>query len=192
MNYQAVFVAAGLLACCAVQAASESGVPNLLGTWTGTFTGGVRFGGGDLAPTDAKPTFVHEGMNRQYTLKIVEQNGRGIRGTWSSVKGSEDIQGVIRLDNQTVLFVDPDSYETARILSPGRTRILQSDHQPEGQVRFLLPPEAAAMSRRFRLVATITGVPAAVNRQSRSRASVPADTDRGRAVSDCLSSAGRR
>jgi hypothetical protein len=58
-------------------------------------------------------------MNRVYTLKIVEQNGRGIVGSWSSVKGSEDIQGVIRLDNQTVLFVDPDSYQSARILSPG-------------------------------------------------------------------------
>jgi hypothetical protein len=57
-------------------------------------------------------------MNRVYTLKIVEQNGRGIVGSWSSVKGSEDIQGVIRLDNQTVLFVDPDSYQSARILSP--------------------------------------------------------------------------
>jgi hypothetical protein len=57
-------------------------------------------------------------MNRSYTLKIVEQYGRGIVGSWSSVKGSEDVQGVIRLDNQTVLFVDPDSYQSARILSP--------------------------------------------------------------------------
>jgi len=97
--------------------ASADDIPNLVGTWTGTFTGGVRLGGGDLSPTDAKPTFVHEGMNRQYTLSINEQQGRGILGTWSSVKGSERIQGVIRLDNQTVLFVDTDSYETAKILS---------------------------------------------------------------------------
>ena len=108
--FGAVFVFGGA-------ASAENAVPNLVGSWTGTFTGGVRLGGGDLSPADAKPTFVHEGMNRQYTLKIDEQNGRGMIGTWSSVKGSEPIQGVVRLDNQTVLFVDTDSYETAKILS---------------------------------------------------------------------------
>jgi len=118
MSIRAHFVALALLAGSAIGATAQSDIPNLVGTWTGTFTGGVRKGGGDLAPADATPTFVHEGMNRVYTLKIVEQNGRGIVGSWSSVKGSEDIQGVIRLDNQTVLFVDPDSYQSARILSP--------------------------------------------------------------------------
>jgi hypothetical protein len=98
-------------------ASAEEAVPNLTGTWTGTFTGGVRLGGGDLAPVDAKPTFVDKGMNRQYTLKIDEQHGRGVMGTWSSVKGSERIQGVVRLDNETVLFVDTDSYLTAKLLS---------------------------------------------------------------------------
>jgi len=98
-------------------ASAEDAIPNLVGTWSGTFTGGGRLGGGDLAPADAKPTFVHEDMKRQYTLKIDEQHGRGMIGTWSSVKGSERIQGVVRLDNQTVLFVDTDSYETAKILS---------------------------------------------------------------------------
>jgi hypothetical protein len=77
-------------------------------------------------------------MNRQYTLKIVEQNGRGIRGTWSSVKGSEDIQGVIRLDNQTVLFVDPDSYETARILSPGELEFCNQTTNPKDRFAFCL------------------------------------------------------
>jgi hypothetical protein len=102
MRHRALIVAAALLTYCGVEATADSAVPDLLGTWTGTFIGGVRLGGGDLAPADATPTFVHEGMNREYTLKIVEQNGRGILGTWSSVKGSEDIQGVIRLDNWTI------------------------------------------------------------------------------------------
>jgi hypothetical protein len=117
MSFRAQLAAVAMLVCSTIGAAAQGDIPNLVGTWTGTFTGGVRKGGGDLAPADATPTFVHEGMNRAYTLKIVEQNGRGIVGSWSSVKGSEDIQGVIRLDNQTVLFVDPDSYQSARILS---------------------------------------------------------------------------
>lgn len=98
-------------------ATAADAIPNLVGTWTGTFTGGVRSGGGDLAPADPKPTFVDERMNRLYTLKIDEQQGRGITGTWSSVSGSERIQGVVRLDNQTVLFVDTDSYQIAKIIS---------------------------------------------------------------------------
>jgi hypothetical protein len=82
-------------------ATAEDAIPNLIGTWTGTFTGGVRSGGGNLAPADPQPTFVHEGMNRQYTLKIDEQQGRGVIGTWSSVSGSERIQGVVRLDTKS-------------------------------------------------------------------------------------------
>jgi hypothetical protein len=98
-------------------ASAQDAVPKLIGTWTGTFTGGVRLGGGDLSPADAKATFVSEALKRQYTLKIDEQQGRGIVGTWSSANGSEPIQGVIRLDNQTVLFVDTDSYLTAKVVS---------------------------------------------------------------------------
>src|SRR5215213_7932613 len=59
-------------------AAAEDAIPSLVGTWTGTFVGGVRSGGGDLAPADSKPTFVNENMNRVYTLKIDEQQGRGV------------------------------------------------------------------------------------------------------------------
>ena len=110
-------VNAAIAAANSAGAGADEALPNLVGSWTGTFTGGVRLGGGDLAPADSAPTFVHEGMNRQYTLKIEQQQGRGLMGTWSSTKGSERIEGVVRLDNQTVLFVDPDSYLTARILS---------------------------------------------------------------------------
>jgi hypothetical protein len=98
-------------------AGAQDAIPRLTGTWSGTFTGGVRLGGGDLSPADAKPTFVSEALKRQYTLKIDEQQGRGVIGTWSSSRGSEPIQGVIRLDNRTVLFVDTDSYLTATVVS---------------------------------------------------------------------------
>ena len=98
-------------------ARGQDAIPKLTGTWTGTFTGGVRFGGGDLSPADPKPIFVSEALKRQYTLKIDEQQGRGVLGTWSSTSGSQPIQGVIRLDNRTVQLVDTDSYLTATILS---------------------------------------------------------------------------
>ena len=50
-------------------------------------------------------------------MTIDKQDGRGFTGSWSSVLGSEDMQGVIRLDNKTLLIVDTDSSETATLLS---------------------------------------------------------------------------
>jgi hypothetical protein len=119
----ALVLSTAVAVSASVTASADEAIPNLVGSWTGTFTGGVRLGGGDLAPADPTPTFVHEGMNRQYVLKIEQQQGRGLIGTWSSTKGGERIQGVIRLDNQTVLLVDPDSYLTARILSPNEIEL---------------------------------------------------------------------
>ena len=93
-------------------------VPDLTGTWTGDPTGGVRFGGGDLAPADATPAFVHAEGRPPYTLTIARQEGRGLMGTWGSVDGSEALQGVIRLDDTEILFVDEDSFFHARLVSP--------------------------------------------------------------------------
>ena len=91
--------------------------PDLTGKWTGAFTGGVRFGGGDLAPGDETPTFVHAEGRPEYTLTIEKQEGRGLMGNWASVNGSETIQGVVRLDNTELLFVDEDSFFHARLVS---------------------------------------------------------------------------
>lgn len=91
--------------------------PDLTGKWTGAFTGGVRFGGGDLAPGDETPTFVHAEGRPEYTLTIEKQEGRGLMGTWGSVEGSETIQGVVRLDNTELLFVDEDSFFHGRLMS---------------------------------------------------------------------------
>lgn len=92
-------------------------VPDLTGEWTGSVTGGVRFGGGDLAPADVTPTFVHPEGRAEYTLTIAEQDGRGLMGTWGSISGSEAVQGVIRLDNTELLFVDGDSFFQGRLIS---------------------------------------------------------------------------
>ena len=111
-----IALAAMLLGVMTGLALADDAVPDLTGKWTGTFTGGVRYGGGQLGPADQKANFVHPG-DRAYTLTIDKQDGRGFTGSWSSVLGSEDMQGVIRLDNKTLLIVDTDSSETATLLS---------------------------------------------------------------------------
>ncbi len=108
-------VAAGLVV--SVTPAMAEDAPDLTGKWTGAFTGGVRFGGGDLAPADETPTFVHPEGRPEYTLTIAKQEGRGLMGTWGSVDGAETIQGVIRLDNTELLFVDEASFFHATLVS---------------------------------------------------------------------------
>jgi hypothetical protein len=111
---RAVF-AAGLVV--SVTPAIAEDAPDLTGKWTGAFTGGVRFGGGDLAPADETPTFVHPEGRPEYTLTIAKQEGRGLMGTWGSVDGAETIQGVLRLDDTELLFVDEDSFFNGRLVS---------------------------------------------------------------------------
>lgn len=108
-------LAAGLVV--SVTPALAQDAPDLTGKWTGAVTGGVRFGGGDLAPADETPTFVHPEGGPEYTLTIEKQEGRGLMGTWGSVDGSETIQGVLRLDDTELLFVDEDSFFQARLIS---------------------------------------------------------------------------
>ena len=111
-----IVLTAMLMGGIAGAALADDAVPNLVGKWSGTFTGGVRYGGGQLGPTDKTAVFVHPG-DRTYTLTVDKQDGRGFTGSWSSVLGSEDMQGVVRLDNKTLLIVDTDSTETATLLS---------------------------------------------------------------------------
>jgi hypothetical protein len=108
-------LAAGLVVSVTPAVAQDA--PDLTGKWTGAFTGGVRFGGGDLAPADETPTFVHAEGRPEYTLTIEKQEGRGLMGTWGSVDGAETIQGVLRLDNTELLFVDEDSFFNGRLIS---------------------------------------------------------------------------
>jgi hypothetical protein len=112
-----IVLAALLTGAIAGPALADDAVPNLVEKWTGTFTGGVRYGGGQLAPADQAADFVHPG-DRTYTLAIDKQDGRGFTGAWSSVLGSEAMQGVVRLDGKTLLIVDTDSSEVATLLSP--------------------------------------------------------------------------
>lgn len=97
-------------------APAEDAPPDIRGAWTGSFTGGVRQGGGLLYATYQAARFVKPG-EASFTLTIEAQEGRGFTGVWAGPVGSQPVQGVIRLDNRTLLMVDPDSLLEATLLS---------------------------------------------------------------------------
>lgn len=101
----------------AAPAMAEDAPPDLKGAWTGTFTGGVRQGGGLLYANDPNARFVKPG-EATFNLTIERQEGRGFMGVWAGPSGSQPVQGVIRMDNKTLLMVDPDSLLEATLISP--------------------------------------------------------------------------
>lgn len=103
-----------LLGMCPAMAAAQE-VPNLVGTWTGTITGGARFGELNHDPAVKDPVFADR--KREWTLTIAQQDGSGLIGSWSTDKKTEKLVGAIRQDNVTVIFADEDNTFDARLLS---------------------------------------------------------------------------
>lgn len=96
-------------------AATAQEVPNLIGNWTGTIVGGARFGALNHDPEQKEPVFADQA--KVWTLSIVQQEGSGMIGTWSTETKTEQLVGVIRLDNVSVIFADEDNTFDARLLS---------------------------------------------------------------------------
>ena len=109
----ALGLAAAVIAGAAI---AQDAPPDITGKWTGTYTGGVRSGGGDLHAAYDTPKFVKAG-DITFTVLVDEQDGRGFTGTVGADFGSQALQGVIRMDNETLLIVDEDTSITATLLS---------------------------------------------------------------------------
>jgi len=118
--------------------------PNLVGRWSGKVEGGAGLGSVGHEPALHKPTFADRSL--RFTLEIEQQDGRGLIGNWSSEMHKEGILGVIRMDNQNVLFVDEDSYFTGKLLCAGPpTRWPRTCRQPPSMELCLLethPPSS--------------------------------------------------
>jgi hypothetical protein len=104
------------LGCWGWPANAQSPAPDLRGTWSGSGAEGAIFGQLGHQPPREQPAFSDKSI--VWTVKIDKQDGRGLIGTWSTPKYSERLLGVVRQDNETVLFSDEDSYFQAKILSP--------------------------------------------------------------------------
>lgn len=89
--------------------------PNLTGTWTGTITGGARFGDLTHDPDEAAPVFADR--TKEWVMTIEKQDGTGLIGTWGREAKSEKLVGAIRQDNVTLVFADEDNLFDGRLLS---------------------------------------------------------------------------
>jgi hypothetical protein len=104
----------------APETAAQDSTPDLTGAWSGHGTGAVLGQLGHQVPA-AEPPFVDQSVI--WTLTIEQQAGRGLAGIWNSPNHSERLLGVIRSDNETVHFVDEDTYFNGRVLSANEMEV---------------------------------------------------------------------
>ncbi|MCP4328466.1 MAG: hypothetical protein GY791_08535 [Alphaproteobacteria bacterium] len=111
-------VVASVLTAVAIgtSAFADSSVPNLVGTWSGSGNEGAVQGTLGHQASRQEPVFADRSI--LWTLKIDRHDGRGLIGFWSSPTHVETLVGVIRSDNESLLFSDEDSLFQAKLLSP--------------------------------------------------------------------------
>ena len=110
-NRTAAIVRAALLTtgvAVAPAAFAQDAIPDLKGVWSGQATGGVVAGNLSHQEASNEPRFKDTSVT--WTITIDKQEGPGLIGTWASPNKTEELIGVIRPDNKTVHFVDPDTF----------------------------------------------------------------------------------
>ncbi len=116
-----LFIASGI-------ASADSHIPQLKGVWKGSYTGGFRVGDLTYSPDRTEPQSVTN-IARQWILTIKKQDGSGLAGTWT-MSGSSKVEtmlGVIRADNQTILFSDDDTLHQAKLISETRMELCSQE-----------------------------------------------------------------
>lgn len=103
-----------LLAFCIPALAAD--MPDMVGNWTGTFSG-VAW----LKNTDYQATGEVDYWEDEYTLVIEEQNGTRFAGKITRDQNplaTEVVLGIISSDNESLTLVDEDGYMWGEMISP--------------------------------------------------------------------------
>jgi hypothetical protein len=100
---------------------AESGIPNMVGTWTLKAEGGVL-----LKDSTSVPKTHLSGEFSTLTAEIVvtKQQGRVFYGTFKSPKGAENFIGVIGLDNKSIYYVDEDGSLEGKIVNNNKIEMI--------------------------------------------------------------------
>ena len=96
---------------------AASGIPNLVGTWSVTSEGYALIKG---AKADAKSHWGPEQKNLKATAKILEQNGRIIKGEFVSDRAREAFIAIIGGDNKTIYYADENGILDLKIIGKDR------------------------------------------------------------------------
>jgi len=93
---------------------AESGIPNLVGTWSVKANGGVITKGG--AP-GAKTHHSGQFSTISGEAVVTKQQGRVLHGTFTTSKATESFIAVIGMDNKGFFFADEDGSINGQIVN---------------------------------------------------------------------------
>jgi len=93
---------------------AESGIPNLVGTWSVKAEGGVITKGG---ATGAKTHHSGEFSTLSGEAVVTKQQGRVLHGTFTTPKATESFIAVIGMDNKSFFFSDEDGFLEGKIVN---------------------------------------------------------------------------
>jgi len=110
---------------------ADSGIPNLVGTWTVQTEGAVL-----LKAAAAREETHHSGDFS--TLKaeavVTKQQGRVLHGTFKSSRATEKFVAVITMDNKSFYLADEDGFMEGQISSKDKINIIYRHSSPTDTV----------------------------------------------------------
>jgi hypothetical protein len=110
---------------------AESGIPNMVGTWSAKGEGGVITKGG--AP--GAKTHHSGGFSALSAEAVVtDQQGRVLHGTFTSAKATESFIAVIGMDNKSFFYADEDGIMEGSIVSKDRINVVYRHVTPTDTV----------------------------------------------------------
>jgi hypothetical protein len=119
-----------LSALAAAPAVAETAVPDLRGTWKGNSESIVSGGANPHHATQSAETRF---STIAFTLTVDKQDGRRFSGTFSSVRGNDQVVAVISR-NGTIFMADDDGYTVGTILAPNRLELCYMHASPTARV----------------------------------------------------------
>ena len=100
---------------------AESGIPNLVGTWSTKAEGGVITKGG---ASGAKTHHSGEFSTLSGEAVVTKQQGRVLHGTFTSPKATESFIAVIGMDNKSFFYSDEDGFLEGKIVNKDKINVV--------------------------------------------------------------------
>ena len=100
---------------------ADSGIPNLLGTWTVQAEGGVLLKG---AAHGVKTHHRGEFSTINAEVVVTKQQGRVLRGTFTSQRATEKFVAVIAEDNKSFYVADEDGFMEGQISNKDKINVI--------------------------------------------------------------------